>query len=187
MRRGDPPHATRPVPQSPFVHSPSPARAGWRARGWGGVGLPACSPRVQLLFQIGTRFEAPGMKPLQARTVDLDLATLTQLQRHRERQADERRAWGPGYQDSDLVFLEREWRPRPPGPVQPGVRGRGPTIRAPPNPPARFKAFPRHYRPTRRSSRQGDQRASWARTPGVHYEAVRPRHPGNAGRSGSPL
>ncbi|MGH7693265.1 MAG: tyrosine-type recombinase/integrase [Candidatus Dormibacteria bacterium] len=47
-------------------------------------------------------------KTHQARTIDLDPATVDQLRAHRQRQATERAAWGPGYQESGLVFRRED-------------------------------------------------------------------------------
>jgi integrase len=46
-----------------------------------------------------------------SRSISLDDHTVAVLRRHRARQASERLAWGPAYQDTDLVFAREDGLP----------------------------------------------------------------------------
>jgi integrase len=65
---------------------------------------------------VSVRYQIKDSTPKshQARTIDLDAGTVTELVEHRSRQADERRAWGPGYVESDLVFRREDGSPMHP-------------------------------------------------------------------------
>jgi integrase len=59
---------------------------------------------------IGYEIKESNPKNHQGRTIDLDPGTIEQLRAHREpSQGDE--AWGPGYQDSGLVFRHEDGSP----------------------------------------------------------------------------
>lgn len=60
---------------------------------------------------VGYEVQESTPKSHQARTIDLDPGTIKQLKDHLERQPDEKAAWGPGYQDSGLVFRREDGSP----------------------------------------------------------------------------
>ena len=60
---------------------------------------------------VGYEVHESTPKSHQARTIDLDPGTIQQLKDHRQRQPDEKAAWGPSYQDSNLVFRREDGSP----------------------------------------------------------------------------
>jgi integrase len=79
---------------------------------WKDVDLEAGRLAVRhTLVSVGYVIRDSTPKTHQARTIDLDPGTVTQLRHHQERQEDERGAWGPGYQDTDLVFRREDGSP----------------------------------------------------------------------------
>ncbi|MGL1802399.1 hypothetical protein ACSTHA_23595, partial [Vibrio parahaemolyticus] len=60
---------------------------------------------------IGYAITESTPKTHQARTIDLDPGTADQLRAHRERQPNEKEAWGLGHLDSDLVFRREDGSP----------------------------------------------------------------------------
>lgn len=60
------------------------------------------------LVSVGYVISESTPKTHQARTIDLDPGTVTQLRCHQKVQANEREAWGPSYQASDLVFRRED-------------------------------------------------------------------------------
>lgn len=60
---------------------------------------------------VGYEIKESTPKNHQACTIDLDPGTMEQLKAHRERQAKEKEAWGPGYQDTGLVFRREDGTP----------------------------------------------------------------------------
>lgn len=79
---------------------------------WADVDLVASRLAVRhTLVSVGYQIKDSTSETHQARTIDLDAGTITELVDHRNRQADERRAWGPGYVESDLVFRREDGSP----------------------------------------------------------------------------
>jgi integrase len=72
---------------------------------WQDVDLDARRLAVRhTITVVGYEIKESTPKNHQARTIDLDPGTVDQLRAHRDRQAKETEAWGPGYRDSGLVF-----------------------------------------------------------------------------------
>jgi integrase len=63
------------------------------------------------LVSVGYRLQDSTPKTHQARVVDLDGGTLDLLRMHRARQEAERDAWGPDFQENDLVFRREDGSP----------------------------------------------------------------------------
>jgi|SRR5579875_97391 integrase len=64
------------------------------------------------LVPVGYQVKDSTPKTHQARVIDLDAGTVAELRAHSERQEEERRAWGPGYQGGhDLVFRREDGSP----------------------------------------------------------------------------
>ena len=79
---------------------------------WQDVDLTAGRLAVRrTLVSVGYRINDSTPKSHQARTIDLDPGTVAELVHHRTRQAVERRAWGPGYVESELVFRREDGSP----------------------------------------------------------------------------
>ena len=82
---------------------------------WRDVDLDACRLAIrQTILSIAYEVTVSTPKTHQARTVDLDEATVAQLRAHAERQQLERAAWGAGYVDNDLVFCRENGEPSHP-------------------------------------------------------------------------
>jgi integrase len=138
----------------------------------------------QALVAVGYEVVHSTPKSHSARVIDLDAETVDQLRAHRARQAAERADWGADYENQDLVVAKENGEPIPPAHVQPGLRAADREGGAPHDPATRPPPHARDAGPQGRRSRQGDQRTSRARIAGIHAQAVRPRHPRNAGRGG---
>ncbi len=79
---------------------------------WQDIDLAAGRLAVRhTLVSVGYQIKDSTPKSHQARTIDLDAGTVAELVDHRNRQAEERRAWGPGYVESDLVFRREDGSP----------------------------------------------------------------------------
>ena len=86
---------------------------------WSDVDLAAGRISIrQTLVYVGTRATFPEPKTDSSRRlIELAPPTVEVLRTHRTRQADERRAIGPGYLDLDLVFAHVDGRPLNPATV----------------------------------------------------------------------
>ena len=79
---------------------------------WRDVDLDACRLAIrQTIISIAYEVAVSTPKTHQARTVDLDAATVGQLRAHGERQRLERATWGVGYGENDLVFRRENGEP----------------------------------------------------------------------------
>jgi integrase len=67
-----------------------------------------CRARVSVAYKVQT---STPKSERSRRSVDLDAATVTALRQHRRAQLEERLAYGPGYQNSDLVFTREDGSP----------------------------------------------------------------------------
>lgn len=86
---------------------------------WSDVELDAGRLRVaQQLVTVGHRLEfGPPKTKSGARTIALDERTVDALAAHRKRQIADRLAWGPAWQDRDLVFGQEDGSPLHPNVV----------------------------------------------------------------------
>lgn len=73
---------------------------------WQDVDLEAGHVSIrQTRVPVGSRAQSSEPKTAKGRRrIDLDAATVAALREHRRRQAEERLAWRPAYEDADLVF-----------------------------------------------------------------------------------
>ena len=79
---------------------------------WQDVDLDARRLAVRhTITAVGYEINESTPKNHQARTIDLDPSTVAQLRAHQDRQLKEKEAWGPGYQDSDLIFRREDGSP----------------------------------------------------------------------------
>jgi integrase len=131
---------------------------------------------------VGYEIRESTPKTHQARTIDLDPGTVERLRQHRQRQTPEKDAWGPGYQDSDLVFRREDGSPVHPQLFSQAFEREVRELRAPQNPTARPPSYARDDCFAGRCPRQGDQRATRPRGSRLHDEAVRARDPRHASR-----
>ncbi len=77
---------------------------------WADVDLERQHLRVaQQLLQLGGQTHIGALKTrAEVRTVPLDPGTVEVLREHRQRQSDERRAWGTAWTDTGLVFTRED-------------------------------------------------------------------------------
>lgn len=79
---------------------------------WNDVDLEAGRLAVRrTLISVQYQIRESTPKTHQARTIDLDRDTVEQLRSHRHRQETDQAAWGPGYQETDLVFRREDGSP----------------------------------------------------------------------------
>jgi integrase len=79
---------------------------------WRDVDLEAMCVHVrQALVSVSYEVIVSSPKNHQARVIDIDLATVEQLDAHRQRQQRERDEWGTDYEDNDLVFCKGNGTP----------------------------------------------------------------------------
>lgn len=79
---------------------------------WADVDLDAGRLAVRrTLISVAYRIQHSTPKTHQARTIDLDSQTITQLRNHQARQQAEREHWGIEYQDQGLVFARENGTP----------------------------------------------------------------------------
>ena len=116
-----------------------------------------------------------------ARVIDLDAETVSQLKAHREQHRV-----GSGLPGERPGRRQGERRANPSAPIQPVVRTDHRQRRPPQDPPTRPPPHPCKPRPEGRYPGQGDLGAPRPRIARVHAQAVRPRHPGHAGRGRRP-
>jgi integrase len=80
---------------------------------WRDVDLPGARLAVtQTLIALGNKPAFSTPKTARSRRqIALDSGTVGALREHRVRQVEERLAWGPAYQDNDLVFCREDGAP----------------------------------------------------------------------------
>ncbi len=79
---------------------------------WSDVDLDAARLAVRrAVVAVGYDVVDSTPKSHNARVIDLDAETITQLKTHRERQAAERAEWGADYQDNDLLVAKENGEP----------------------------------------------------------------------------
>jgi integrase len=80
---------------------------------WDDVDLDAARLAVRhTLVPVGYQVRDSTPKTHQARVIDLDAGTVAKLRAERQLQEEERRAWGPGYEDRhELVFRREDGSP----------------------------------------------------------------------------
>lgn len=82
---------------------------------WGDVSFQTQRVSVRhTIISVAYKVRESTPKTHQARVIDLDTATVDLLRRHAIRQETERLAWGPGYQENDLVFRREDGSPMHP-------------------------------------------------------------------------
>lgn len=120
------------------------------------------------------------------RSVALDPATLEALRAHRARQAKEKLALGPAYNDQNLVFAREDGLPLHPERLSKllgrSVKAGGPSADPLPRPPP----HPRDSRPPGRRAPQDRQRAPRPRRGRDHLERLQPRDAGPRGAGRDP-
>jgi len=79
---------------------------------WADIDLDAARLSVRrAVVAVGYTVIESTPKSHNARVIDLDPETVTQLRAHRKRQDEERAEWGAGYQDNDLVAAKENGDP----------------------------------------------------------------------------
>ncbi|MCZ7538136.1 MAG: site-specific integrase [Acidimicrobiia bacterium] len=137
------------------------------------------------IISVGYVVQESTPKTHQARVIDLDQSTLDRLRSHRTLQDADRNEWADDYGDGDLVFAREDGSPVHPDSITQLFEREIARAELKKIPSPRSPAHARHHRPSCRRTGQGHQRTPRPREPGVHAEAVRPRHPRNAGRGRS--
>jgi integrase len=119
------------------------------------------------------------------RSVELDAGTVDVLRAHKKRQAEERLAFGPGYEDNDLAFCREDGSPLKPHLFSMAFEtgeASGPTE----DPPARPQAHSRDPRIEGRRAREGRVRATGPFKRRHHARHLLARRPRTAERVGRP-